>query len=68
MLCPMVDGHRKAIAVSAQEVYKETDTSGGGVVSRAHTPELAKTLFDEIKAAYPKVEETTQGSMDGYSL
>ena len=59
MLCPMVDGHRKAIAVSAQEVCKETDTNGGGVVSGAHTPELAKTLFDEIKAAYPKVEETT---------
>ena len=59
LLCPMVNSHRKAIAVSSQEVYKETDTNVDGDVSGAHAPELAKTLFDEIRAAYPTVEETT---------
>ena len=59
LLCLMVGGHRKAIAVSAKEVYNETDTNVDGDVNGAQAPELANTLFNEIKAAYPKVEETT---------
>ena len=58
LLCPFVDGHRQAIAVSSQEVYKETDNDIDDDVSGAHAPELAKTLFDEVKAAYSTVEET----------
>ena len=57
MLCPMVDSHRKTIAVSAQEVYKETDTNGGDVVTGAHAPELAKTLFNEIRQHIPKFKK-----------
>ena len=49
----------QAIAVSSPEVYKETDNEVDDDVSGAHAPELAKTLFDEVKAAYPTIEETT---------
>ena len=59
LVCPFVNGRRQAIAVSSPEVYKETDNELDGDVSGAHAPELAKTLFDEVKAAYPTIEETT---------
>ena len=59
LVCPFVNGRRQAIAVSSQEVYKEGDNQVDGDVSGAHAPELAKTLFDEVKAAYPTIEDTT---------
>ena len=58
LICPFVNGRRQAIAVSSKQVYKETDNGIDGDVSGAHAPELAKTLFDEVKAAYPTIEET----------
>lgn len=59
MVCPMVEGHRKAIAVSAPEVYKTTETNVDGDVSGANAPELAKTVYQEVKDAYPTIEEST---------
>ena len=59
LVCPFVNGLRQAIAVSSPEVYKETNYEVDGDVRGAHSPELAKTLFDEVKAAYPAIEETT---------
>ena len=51
MLCPMIDGKREAIAVSAPDVYHETETGKEGDVSGGESEELAKSLYNEIHKA-----------------
>lgn len=57
MLCPMIDGKREAIAVSAPDVYHETETGKKGDVSGGESEELAKSLYNEIHKAYPSIPE-----------
>ena len=57
MLCPMVEGKREAIAVSAPEVYHEADIGKEGDVSGGESEELARSLYREIRKAYLLVPE-----------
>ena len=66
MLCPMIAGKREAIAVSAPEVYHETDTGKEGDVSGGESKELARSLYSEIRKAYPSIpEEVIKGAWMG---
>ncbi|CAB4015440.1 Hypothetical predicted protein, partial [Paramuricea clavata] len=62
-VCPMVTGRRKAIVVSAPEVYESAESGIDGDVSGAHAPELATTIYQNITGAYPRF--ITPRSMDG---
>lgn len=66
MLCPMIEGKREAIAVSAPEVYHESDTGKEGDVSGGESQELARSLYSEIRKAYPSIpEEVIKGAWMG---
>lgn len=58
MVCPMVDGHRQAIAVSSCKVYNDANSEIEGDVCGASAPELAHMLYDEIKKAYSSIRES----------
>ncbi len=65
MICPIVNGHRQAIAVSSPEVYNNANNEVEGDVSGATAPELAQMLFDEIKKAYFVEESVIRGAWMG---
>ena len=65
MVCPVIDGQRKAIAVSSSEVYNDAKNDIDGDVRGATAPELAKILYDEIAEAYSIEESVIRGAWIG---
>ena len=65
MVCPVIDGQRKAIAVSSSEVYNDAKNDIDGDVRGATAPELAKMLYDEIAEAYSIEESVIRGAWTG---
>ena len=65
MVCPVIDGQRKAIAVSSSEVYNDAKNDIGGDVRGATAPELAKMLYDEIAEAYSIEDSVIRGAWTG---
>ena len=66
MLCPLVEGRRCAIPVSASKVYsvsKEDEESNE--VSGACAPELANSVFDSIKSTCGLKEDALSASWQG---
>lgn len=67
MLCPLVEGRRRAIPVSASKVYsvsKENEESTNEV-SGACAPELANSVYDSIKSTYGLKEDALSASWQG---
>ena len=66
MVCPIVAGHRLAIAVCAPEVYESVESGIDGDVSGANAPELATTIYQNVKNAYPTIQDSLlQGAWMG---
>ena len=66
MISPMVVGCRKAIAVSAPEVYEPAELGIDGDVSGAHAPKLATTIYQNVKDAYSTIQDSSlQGAWMG---
>ena len=57
MVCPVVFGKREAIAVSSSEVYHEADNGVEGDVNGSTAAEWARMVYDEIKKAYPAIDD-----------
>ena len=53
----MVEGCWKAIAVSAPEVYAESGIDGD--VGGARVSELATTIYQNVKDAYPTIQDSS---------
>lgn len=58
MVCPIIAGHQKAIAINAPEVFESTESDIDGDVSGAHAPELATTIYQNIKNAYSTIQDS----------
>ncbi len=66
MICSMVAGRQKAIAVSAPEVYEPAESGIDGDVSGAHAPELATTIYQNVKDVYSTIQDSSlQGAWMG---
>jgi hypothetical protein len=66
MVCPVIYGKREAIAVSSSEVYHEANNEVEGDVSGSTAAEWAIMIYDEIKKAYPAIDDKIiQGSWTG---
>ena len=58
MVCPIIAGHQQAIAVSVPEVYESAELGIDGDVSGANAPELATTIYQNVKKAYPTIQDS----------
>ena len=70
LVCCMVNGRRKAIAVSASEVYgvsnEKEETVGGKIeISGAHANQLADLMYGSIKKTYNLSDELLSSSWQG---
>ncbi|CAB3987113.1 Hypothetical predicted protein [Paramuricea clavata] len=66
MVCPVINGKREAIAVNSSEVYHEANNEVEGDVSGSTAAEWARMVYDEIKKAYPAIDDKIiQGSWTG---
>ena len=66
MLCPLVEGRRHAIPVSASKVYSISKEDGeSNEVSGACAPELANSVFDSIKSTNGLKENGLSASWQG---
>ena len=66
MVCPVINGKREAIAVSSSEVYHEANNEVEGDVSGSTAAEWVRMVYDEIKKAYPAIDDKIiQGSWTG---
>ncbi len=68
VITTMVQGIKTPIAVQAPNVYHGADEDQSEGVTSACAPELAETMFDTIKKAYPRLADTLGNSWQGSVL
>lgn len=65
MLCPLVEGRRRAIPVSASKVYSVSKEDEESTIPGACAPELANSVYDSIKSTYGLKEDALSASWQG---
>ena len=68
VITTMVKGIKMAIAVQAPAVYNGADEDQSEGVTGACAPQLAETMYDTIKKAYPRLAEKLGNSWQGSVL
>lgn len=68
VITTMIEGIKTPIAVQAPAVYHGADDDQLQGVTGACAPELAETMFETIKKAYPRLVETLGNSWQGSVL